>query len=471
MLAGLAGTIEVVALNYRHTLSFNIGYGFDAIAIALLAKSNPLGVVLAAILFGAMRNGATRMQFFTQVPGRHHLRDPGPGAALRRRRRDNSLHLPHSRLRRADSVDAGMGALRCRSTASSFILLTIAVLIGITVAFGSGQNSADVIAAQLPRHDAAGGHAAHPGRALRPVLRARGRGQHRHRGHDAGRGLLRLAGRHLRGPAAGLPALAALLVGVGAAIVSGLLFALLHAVLSITFKVDQIISGTVINILAVGLTGFLNRALFFQREVPHAPGVLPTIHIPLLSDLPVVGRVFEQQPIALAAIVLVILTHWVLFSTRWGLRTRAVGENPLAADTVGINVFRMRYVNVLIGGAVAGLAGAYFTLESVPSFEPGQTAGRGFIALAAMIFGNWTPFGAWAAALLFGAAQALQINAQYFGLPVPSQLVGALPYIADHDRLDGRGRGDRPARRRRQAVREIGAGVIRRARSSSKREA
>jgi simple sugar transport system permease protein len=229
--------------------------------------------------------------------------------------------------------------------------------------------------------------------------------------------------------AAGLPVPLALLAGVGAAVLTGGLLALLHAVLSITFKVDQIISGTVINILALGLTGFLNRALFFQQDVPHAPGVLPTLHIPLLADLPVVGRIFEQQPIALLAIAYVVLTHWVLFFTRWGLRTRAVGENPLAADTVGINVFRVRYANVVIGGLIAGLGGAYFTLESVPSFEPGQTAGRGFISLAAMIFGNWTPFGAWSATLLFGAAQALQINAQYFGVRVPSQLVGALPYL------------------------------------------
>ena len=165
--------------------------------------------------------------------------------------------------------------------------------------------------------------------------------------------------------------------------------------------------------------------------------MLPTIHIPLLADLPVIGRVFQQQPIAITAILLVVFTHWVLFCTRWGLRTRAVGEHPLAADTVGINVFKMRYVNVIIGGAIAGLAGAYFTLESVPSFEPGQTAGRGFISLAAMIFGDWTPFGAWSAALLFGAAQALQINAQYFGLPGPSQLVGALPYLLTMIALTG----------------------------------
>lgn len=237
--------------------------------------------------------------------------------------------------------------------------------------------------------------------------------------------------------AAGAPKLAALLLGVVAAVLTGGLLGLLHAALSVTFRVDQIISGTVINILALGLTGYLNRALFFQQQVPNAPGVLPTIGIPILSGLPVVGRLFQQQPIALAAIGLVVLTHVVLFATRWGLRMRAVGEHPLAADTVGIDVFRVRYANVLIGGLIAGLGGAYFTLESVPSFEPGQTAGRGFIALAAMIFGNWSPYGAWSAALLFGAAQALQINAQFFGVKLPSQLIGALPYLLTMVALTG----------------------------------
>ncbi|TAH49413.1 MAG: ABC transporter permease [Chloroflexota bacterium] len=218
-------------------------------------------------------------------------------------------------------------------------------------------------------------------------------------------------------------------VGVVLAIFSGAMTGLLHAVLSVTYKVDQIISGTVINILAVGITGFLNRALFFQGSIPHAPGVLPIIKIPVLSDLPVVGPVFQQQPIAVASILFVFIAHFVLFYTRWGLRTRSVGEHPRAADTLGINVIRMRYANVIIGGCIAGLAGAYFTLESVPSFEPLLTNGRGFIALAAMIFGNWNPFGAWAAALLFGSAQALQINAQAFGFPIPSQFIGMLPYI------------------------------------------
>jgi simple sugar transport system permease protein len=224
---------------------------------------------------------------------------------------------------------------------------------------------------------------------------------------------------------------------------SGGLFALLHAVLSITYKVDQIIGGTVINILAIGVTGFLNRQLFFESgsifggQVPHAPGVLPRIQIPFLVDIPVIGRIFEQQPVTISAILLVIISHYVLFHTRWGLRTRAVGEHPKAADTVGINVYFMRYANVVIGGLLAGLGGAYFTLESVPSFEPLMTNGRGFISLAAMIFGNWSPFGAWAAALVFGASQAFQINLQLFRDAIPAQwaflqnayIVGLTPYI------------------------------------------
>jgi simple sugar transport system permease protein len=237
--------------------------------------------------------------------------------------------------------------------------------------------------------------------------------------------------------------LPSLLIGVVAAVLVGGLLGLLHAVLSVTYKVDQVIGGTVINILAIGITGFLNRQLFFESgsvfggQVPHAPGVLPRIRIPILYNIPVIGRIFDQQLIAISAIVLVVVTFFVFNYTRWGLRTRAVGEHPRAADTVGINVARMRYWNVIIGGLVAGLAGAYFTLESVPSFEPLMTNGRGFISLAAVIFGNWSAFGAWAAALVFGAAQALQINLQFFREQIPAQwaflqqayVVGLVPYV------------------------------------------
>jgi simple sugar transport system permease protein len=179
--------------------------------------------------------------------------------------------------------------------------------------------------------------------------------------------------------------------------------------------------------------------------------VLPTIHIPIteifsplcgegadcLRAVTAINEVFDQKPIALSAILLVFIAHYVLFYTRWGLRTRAVGEHPKAADTVGINVIKMRYANVMIGGALAGLAGAYFTIESVPSFEPLLTNGRGFISLAAMIFGNWTPIGSWTAALVFGASQALNINIQIFRDVIPPQwaflqqayIVGLIPYI------------------------------------------
>ena len=258
----------------------------------------------------------------------------------------------------------------------------------------------------------------------------------------------------------GFSKMPSLLIGVLIAVLSSVLMSLLHAILSIKYKVDQIIGGTVINIMAIGITGFLNRQLFFEKgsifggNVPHAPGVLPAIHIPAQEAVTAVcgwfgntdgclllakaaGQVFDQQPITIAAILLVIVTHFVLFKTRFGLRIRSVGEHPRAADTVGINVERMRYISVLIGGVMAGLGGAYFTLESVPSFEPMMTNGRGFIALAAMIFGNWTPFGAWAASLVFGAASALQINMQIYRDVIPANLailqnsyvVGLTPYI------------------------------------------
>jgi simple sugar transport system permease protein len=247
------------------------------------------------------------------------------------------------------------------------------------------------------------------------------------------------------------------ITGTIIAILTGGLMGLLLAWLSITFKVDQIIGGTVINILAVGLTGFLNRQLFFGKTslfggtVPSSPGVFSAIHLPIteifaplckggeicLENITAINRVFDQKPIAAAAILLVFISHYVLFHTRWGLRTRAVGEHPKAADTVGINVVRMRYANVIIGGMMAGLAGAYFTIESIPSFEPLMTNGRGFISLAAMIFGNWTPIGAWVSALVFGSSQALQINLQLYRDAIPpewaflqqSYVVGLTPYI------------------------------------------
>lgn len=215
-------------------------------------------------------------------------------------------------------------------------------------------------------------------------------------------------------------------VGLLAAIVSAGLLAALHAVISISFRVDQIISGTVVNILAFGITGFFYDQ-YFARNAPTG-GSVPIISIPILQDIPVFGRLFQQQPVVWIALLLVAVTHFVLFFTRWGLRTRAVGEHPRAADTVGVNVFRVRYTNVIIGGAIAGLGGAYLIAE-VSVFSPGMTIGRGFIALAALIFGKWTPLGAWGAALLFGFTQAVQINIQQCGVNFPAQIIGMLPYV------------------------------------------
>ena len=232
-------------------------------------------------------------------------------------------------------------------------------------------------------------------------------------------------------------------LGIVAGMVSSATLALLHALLSVTFKVDQIISGTVVNILAFGITGFFYDQ-YFSRNAPSPPR-FDRVDIPFLVDIPVFGQLFSQQPIVWFALILVAVAHFVLFFTPWGLRTRAVGEHPRAADTVGINVFQMRYINVIIGGLIAGLGGAYFIAE-VSIFSPGMTAGRGFIALAALIFGKWTPLGAWGATLLFGFAQAIQINIQRCGVDVPAQIIGMLPYVVTIVVLAGAvGRANPPA--------------------------
>jgi simple sugar transport system permease protein len=218
-------------------------------------------------------------------------------------------------------------------------------------------------------------------------------------------------------------------VGVLAAILVAGILAALHAVLAIHGRVNQIISSTVLNIFAVGITGFIRRAVLLQNP-RGAPAVLPTWQIPLAADLPVLGPIFfRHQPIVYATWFLVLAVHIGLFYTPWGLRTRAVGEHPRAADTLGVNVLTMRYVNVVASGMLAGLGGAWFSLETVGTFDDMMTGGKGFIALAAMIFGQWKPFGAFGGALLFGFVDALQIKLQIAGVKVPYQFLSMLPYI------------------------------------------
>lgn len=205
---------------------------------------------------------------------------------------------------------------------------------------------------------------------------------------------------------------------------TGAFMGLLLAWMAVTLKMDQIIGGTVINILAIGITGYFYVAGLTTR------GKFQPIALGPLADIPLLGPIFFRNgPITYLAIILVFVLHYVLFYTRWGLRTRAVGEHPSAADTVGVSVYKIRYINVILGGALAGLAGAFLTLEGVGTFERLMTNGRGFLALAIMIFGKWTPLGSWGAALLFGFTYAMQTQLQFMGVNLPPQFIGSLPYI------------------------------------------
>ncbi len=228
--------------------------------------------------------------------------------------------------------------------------------------------------------------------------------------------------------ATGMDLAAAQLIAVVSAVIAGASMAALHAWLSITFKTNQVVSGTVINILAIGLTSYLRREVLVSSEATRS--TLAPLPIPGLINIPVIGTaLFDGKPIFYSMIILVVVSHIVLYYTRWGLRTRAVGENPHAADTLGINVIRNRWTNVIISGMIAGLAGAWFTLETTGAFDDQMTAGKGFIALAAMIFGNWTPFGAAAGGLLFGFSEALGQRFQFLGVPIPAQFLQMVPYL------------------------------------------
>ena len=218
-------------------------------------------------------------------------------------------------------------------------------------------------------------------------------------------------------------------LGLIAAILAGMLIAAIHAVLAISFIVDQIVSGTVINILAVGITGVFYRT-FLETQSVAGPGTLPVWHVPFLSQLPIAGPIlFENAFVTYAMLALILIVYGVIFHTTWGLRTRACGEHPQAAETAGINVYLVRYVNVLLSGALAGLGGAYFSLQQIGNFLPGMTGGRGFIGLAAMIFGRWNPFGAFGASLLFTASDQVASRAIAFGVHLPGQFLGMLPYL------------------------------------------
>jgi general nucleoside transport system permease protein len=230
-------------------------------------------------------------------------------------------------------------------------------------------------------------------------------------------------------------ALIGTVVGAGAGMFAGAfagaLLGSLLAVFAIRYLVNQVVLGVVLNVLAAGLTGFFYDA-FMQphTEALNQPPLLENHKIPLLGDIPVVGPLFfDTSVIVYITYVLIVVVDVWLFRTRWGLRTRAVGEHPKAADTVGINVLAMRYRNVIIGGAIAGLGGSYFIFQ-VGQFQKNITSGQGFIALAALIFGRWSPRGAVAAALLFGFASAMQVVLSINAPAIPSAFVAMVPYVA-----------------------------------------
>lgn len=235
--------------------------------------------------------------------------------------------------------------------------------------------------------------------------------------------------------------------GLLAAVIAGGLLGLVHAVMSIKYRTDQIISGTVINIFAVGITSFISGKFMQIYPEINSPGIFKPIEIPYLSQIPFLGPVlFKHNIFIYSMFILVILLTLLLFKTRWGLRLRSVGEHPKAADTLGINVFKTRYMAVILGGMMAGFAGAYFTLGSVGRFDSAMTAGRGFIALAAMIFGNWHPLGAMAAGLLFGFSDSLTASLALLRIKIPSEFLLMTPYLLTMLVLAGVvGKGQMPA--------------------------
>lgn len=236
-------------------------------------------------------------------------------------------------------------------------------------------------------------------------------------------------------------------LGLFCAVLTGAVLAYVHGIFSIKYKTNQIISGTVINIFATGLTSYISAKFLQVYPALNTPPTFGAIAIPLLADIPVIGEIFFVNNLfVFAMFIFIVILQIGLFQTRWGLRVRAVGEHPKAADTLGIDVFKTRYTSVILGGMMAGFAGAYFTLGSAGRFDEVMTAGRGFIGLAAMIFGNWIPTGGFAAGLLFGFADSLASRMAILGIAIPSQFLLMLPYIATMIVLAGViGKGHVPA--------------------------
>jgi len=228
----------------------------------------------------------------------------------------------------------------------------------------------------------------------------------------------------------GTYATGSLLVGLLAAVAAGILFSLVMAFLCITVRANQIIAGTAVTILGGGLSILIFRAVFGIRMLPPSVEIFHPLHIPLLSKIPLLGPIlFQQNLMVYLTWALMIVSGIVLFKTTFGLKVRAVGEHPRAADSRGINVILIRYICVMIGGGFAGLGGAFLSIGFMNTFLDQMTGGRGFIAVAVVIFSRWNPYRAMGAALIFGCANALQLRLQALGFPIPHQFLLAFPYV------------------------------------------
>lgn len=218
-------------------------------------------------------------------------------------------------------------------------------------------------------------------------------------------------------------------LGVVAAVLIGGVLGLLHGAITVKFAGDQVVSGTGINIFALGFTAYMSQVFWGSRGASESVQGLPVISIPLLKDIPIIGDIIgTHTPLVYLMIIITVISYIVLFKTPLGLRIRAVGERPDAADTAGINVFKTKYLCIVISGMLAGLGGVFLSLGHLSLFAWGMTGGRGFIALAAMILGKWMPFGAFGASVMFGFADALQMRLQALGL-LPPQIILTIPYL------------------------------------------
>ena len=528
-LVGLAGVNQVLGtVTAGITIDLDAGIGFDAITVALLGRSRPIGILWAGLLFGAFKAGGFAMQASQGIPVDIVLvvqslivlfiaappLDPGdlPTACEGGPMSDQaSTHVTTPAA--AEEIRLPEVTVVDRKAPTMFAILTVAL--ALIVAFARRGRRHDVPPGRRQRlrraardHGAVDRHGLGPRPGLRPVHRRRGRALHRRRKNTTlwlvvlfafawMTGFLTWAAAGSTVPVVGLlggslavavplvfgalggvlgeragvvniaidgqllfGAFAAAMVGslvgstwagLGAAMVAGLLVAAVLAVFAINYLVDQVIVGVVLNVLVIGITSFM----FSQVLAPNAatlnhPPRFQRFPIPVLGDIPLIGPIFFRQTVIVYLLyIAVALVTWALYRTKWGLRVRAVGEHPKAADTVGIKVNRTRFRTVLLAGAIAGMGGAFYTLVSVPQFNREMTGGAGYIALAAVIFGKWDPVRATLAALL------LRLRLEPPGRAVGHRLAGAQPVHADaavrrHDLRRGRPRRPLPATRRRR---------------------